>query len=269
MVYAYTIEEINKLKPIDSRLTAIEFVKTDRGKLTRCQCSCGKECLVKGHRIVSGHSRSCSCYNKDITRKRSTKYYPVVKPIYFSFKSMMSRCYDNRVKGFRYYGGKGVRVCDEWYNNYQNFLDWSLANGWAEGLEIDKDIRGDGMLYSPDTCMWVTPLENTQNTTAHKRHLFNGKKMSVAKVAKLTGIPANVLSMRMSSRGRTMEQVVAMGPKTGKSGNTKFFDYKGITISLMAIAKLEGIRYGNLRRDVNDLNIPLNEAILKRKSSIK
>lgn len=132
----YSIEAINKLKPSDSRLTAIEFLSTKKGKRVLCQCSCGKTCIVQAYRIVSGHTMSCSCYNKDITRKRSQKYFPVVRPIYRSYKAMWRRCYDPTVREHKYYGAKGVKMCEEWKNNYQSFLDWSLENGWRDGLEI-------------------------------------------------------------------------------------------------------------------------------------
>lgn len=116
-----SIEELNKLKPAESRLTAVKFVKTKKGKRVQCKCSCGNVCNVAPYRLVSGHTMSCSCYNKDITRKRSQKYFPVIRPIYRSYQAMRRRCYDSNVREYKYYGGKGVRMCDEWKNDYQAF----------------------------------------------------------------------------------------------------------------------------------------------------
>lgn len=262
----YDIEKLNNLKPKDSRLLVISFIKTKHGRRCVCKCSCGKEVITQPYRVVSGHSKSCGCFNADITRKRSTKYFPVIRTIYRTYQTMIERCYNKSSNQYKYYGAIGVVVCDEWRNDYQKFLDWSLANGWREDLELDKDIKGDKNIYSPETCLWVTHKENCQSRRSSKIHYFKGKKMTVSEVSTLVGIPANVLSMRMSSRGRTMQQAVEMGPKSGTSGDTKYFIYKGEKLSLMAVASLEKVRYGSLRRYVNDLNIELETAIKKLKT---
>lgn len=69
---------------------------------------------------------------------------------------MIERCYDPYSLSYDNYGGRGVTVCDEWIEDKQEFIDWAIANGWKNELELDKDILGDGLLYSPTTCCWVT-----------------------------------------------------------------------------------------------------------------
>lgn len=114
-------------------------------------------------------------------------------------------------------------------------------------------------------CTWVTPEVNKEYM--NRKYLYAEKNQRLNEIAFLVNIPANVLSMRMSSRGgKTLSQAIAMGPKAGKSGDTKYFIHNGIEMSLMAVAKVENIRYGNLRRYVNDLNIPIEEAIKKLKT---
>jgi len=73
---------------------------------------------------------------------------------------MRSRCYNKKNEKYYRYGGRGVVVCDEWKNDFKSFYDWAIRNGWEPGMQIDKDIKGDGLLYSPDSCIIVTNKEN-------------------------------------------------------------------------------------------------------------
>lgn len=262
MPIRYTIESLNLTKPVDSKLKVVKFIKTDSGKRCLAVCVCGKSVITKPYRVANGHTKSCGCLVVDIIKVRSTKYFPVVKEIYSSYKSMMNRCYNTNNSHYKYYGAKGVTVCEEWRNDYQKFLDWSLVNGWGKGLQIDKDILGNGFLYSPTTCKWVTSKENSQNKTTNKIYEYRGIKMTISEISKIVKIPANVLSMRMYSRnGKTLEDAISMGKPTGKSGNTQYHNFDGNKLSLMSIAKLKNVSYSALRRYVNDLHLPLEEAL--------
>jgi hypothetical protein len=76
------------------------------------------------------------------------------------FSDMKARCYDKSNKSYRWYGAKGVKVCDDWMRNPELFESWSLTNGYDDGLTIDRiDWDGD---YSPDNCRWVTLADNSK-----------------------------------------------------------------------------------------------------------
>lgn len=74
---------------------------------------------------------------------------------------VLSRCYCATNTAYRYYGGRGIRVCDEWRASYLFFRDWAMANGYAEGLHLDR-ICNDGN-YEPSNCRWVTRFANCRN----------------------------------------------------------------------------------------------------------
>lgn len=80
--------------------------------------------------------------------------------IYRIWKGMRARCNNKNVKQYKDYGGRGISICKEW-DDFQNFYDWSIENGYLDKLTIDrKDVNGD---YSPDNCQWITQYEQNQN----------------------------------------------------------------------------------------------------------
>lgn len=88
------------------------------------------------------------------------------------YKHIKERCYNPNSKSYHRYGGRGIKMCDQWLNDYQSFEDWCLANGFQEGLAIDR-INNDGD-YSPDNCRFVTLKENNQKRCTTTYYTING-----------------------------------------------------------------------------------------------
>lgn len=164
----YTLEYLNLNKPKDSVLTVLNFMDGFKKPTVNCDCICGVNKTVRLDHFLNGRTLSCGCIRDERTKKANTKYFPVIEDVYSSWLSMMRRCYKPEYIHYKYYGGKGVHVCKEWHD-YQNFLNWSLLNGWKDGLEIDKDIKGNGLLYSPETCLWVTKKQNNDDKNERRK----------------------------------------------------------------------------------------------------
>lgn len=82
------------------------------------------------------------------------------KQIYWAWKAMKQRCQNPRCQAFKNYGGRGIKVCDEW-QDFEPFLRWALANGYKNGLDLDRE-NNDGD-YFPDNCRWISRRENVNN----------------------------------------------------------------------------------------------------------
>lgn len=129
-----------------------------------CRCDCGVERSVRTHTLSNGSSQSCGCMRDDNQRAAIIKHGDCRggRPtrLLIIWHDMMNRC--NRTSHNRYkdWGGRGVRVCDEW-SEYTAFQRWATCNGYSDDLEIDRrDVNGN---YGPDNCRWVNEIQQAQN----------------------------------------------------------------------------------------------------------
>ena len=141
------------------RLTAIKYAP---GSSYFCWCTCGNTVTVKAYSLKSGRTRSCGCLRRELSARRATKHNGASDPLYHVLNVMHQRCENPRSHDFKWYGAKGVTVCEEWaLSNYPAFKAWAMRTGYRPGLTIDrKDPAGP---YSPDNCRWVTIQEQQRN----------------------------------------------------------------------------------------------------------
>lgn len=156
------------------RLTVIDFAGTridSNGKhitYYKVHCDCGNELEVMRSSLKTGKTQSCGClWEETITTHGLSK-----KRLYSVWHGMRQRCYNTKTRGYKNYGGRGIKICDEWLgeHGFENFYEWAMANGYDENAKrgdctIDR-INNDGN-YEPSNCRWVD-LE-VQRTNQRKR----------------------------------------------------------------------------------------------------
>lgn len=211
----WTLEEVVSLTPEGCKLTPISigdrrrYSKEKSVATVNCICACGKEKNVVIIHFIKGWSMSCGCSrNKPIKWERSNRDINNV------YSAMMGRCNKPKHPSFRYYGAIGVRVCDEWTNNYQKFFDWCMANGWERGLELDKDKMSPtkpGLLYSPEFCCFLTRRENLAEKSNAIFVEYNGEMKMLVEVCEIIGISYKKMYNRMFKRKqqiRTLDEAM-------------------------------------------------------------
>jgi len=187
-----SIEDINKKIPKDSFLTAIKHLPGTipmpvvGRAATLFICKCGKEVVWYAGYVTDGRKKSCGCLVSG-GHRRNAKYNYLSNKLRRVYYSMIGRCYIKTDRAYHWYGERGVRVCIEWKDNPQSFFDWAVISGYKEGLQIDKDKLGDGLLYSPETCCWITGKENAAYKKVVKLVVFNGVQMTIPDMIKKIG----------------------------------------------------------------------------------
>lgn len=146
-----------------TRLTVIKFSHMkDKHSYWLCKCICGKYKTVRSDCLKSKLVQSCGCLNDEA---KVVKHGQYGTKLYHVWGTMKYRCNNPNDKHFHRYGGRGIKVCDEW-NDFIPFYKWATNHGYKEGLTIDR-INNDGN-YEPSNCRWVTIQEQQRNKTQRK-----------------------------------------------------------------------------------------------------
>lgn len=184
-----------------------------------CKCDCGTTRIVIGSNLTRGLSKSCGCYNIEkaterIINTKNTKHGLYNTKLYKVFASMKGRCYNKRDKAYKNYGMRGIKICDEWLNDFMCFYNWSIENGYEEGLSIERlDVNGN---YEPSNCKWITLHEQQFNKTDTHYLTYNNETKSIAEWSIETGIPYNTLRGRVR-RGWSDEKSITTPVDKSKS----------------------------------------------------
>ena len=125
-----------------------------------------------------------------------SKYKGVVRGrLYSIWRGMKKRCYCKSDSRFPRYGGRGIKVCDEWRRDYAAFAAWALSHGYADNLSIDrKDNDGD---YTPENCRFSTAVEQSNNKRNNKRFYINGRIFTLSQLSRQHGVGFNRLKKRL------------------------------------------------------------------------
>lgn len=204
------ISAVNRIGQKFNRLTILSVFIKNKHSVATVVCECGnkKEILVAS--LVSGNTKSCGCFSDELKsqfggyKTHGLSYHP----LHAIWDGIKARCLNPNRNCYPYYGGNGVKICEEWKNDFMAFYNWSIANGWKKGLQIDKDIKGNGLLYSPETCCWVTRKKNANKTRSNHYVLYDGETMSLSEFAEKIKMNYKTVSTRIH-RGWDIDMIVS------------------------------------------------------------
>ena len=131
----------------------------------QCLCDCGETTIVRLAELRAGNTKSCGCLRVESGKSNRTHGGKGTR-LYRIWKGMRSRCLNPNATSFENYGGRGITVCEEWRQSFEAFQQWSLGNGYADELTIDR-INNDGG-YEPGNCRWATWSVQLKNRRKRK-----------------------------------------------------------------------------------------------------
>ena len=137
-----------------------------------CLCDCGNIHNVSANCLLQKQTFSCGCQKKESVSKACKTHGKSRTKLHKVWISMRGRCNNHNDKNYNHYGDRGISVCEEW-DTYKCFYDWSIKNGYIEGLQIDR-INNDGN-YCPENCAWVTSMVNMSHTSRSNHININGE----------------------------------------------------------------------------------------------
>lgn len=183
-------------KPLDmtgnkyGKLLVVSFSHVNEHK-HRCfhvKCDCGVEKIVPGHVLRNGATKSCGCLRGEFHGMSGTRTYT-------AWCDAKSRCYNTNDIGYKYYGGRGIKICERWWK----FSDFLKDMGECpDGLSLER-VNNNGN-YEPGNCKWATQKEQCNNNRRNVKLTYKGKTMNMVQWAEELGISRACIWARINRR---------------------------------------------------------------------
>lgn len=251
------------------RLTVISraenYVSPQGIKLARwnCLCDCGNQKIAVGAELRKGNIRSCGCFQKEVAKNRLTKHGLTSTRLYGVWQDMRQGCLNPNSKAYKYYGGRGITVCDEWKDDFKAFYDWAMENGYKEEImpsgynywTIER-INNDGN-FEPDNCCWANRV--AQGNNRQNNHLIEQENevLTLAQTAKQKGVSRITLGARMSRYGWSTNDSLNTPIGSHKRHN---LEYQGETLSVSQCSEKFNINANTIYERIRN-GLSLQEAV--------
>lgn len=194
------------------RLTVIEFYDHNKYGQPRwlCKCDCGNTTVVVGSDIRSGSTSSCGCLWKERIMEAKVTHGMSYSNVYPEYRNMKSRCYDENAHNYKWYGGRGIKMCDRWKDDIHDFYNdvSKLPHFGEKGYTLDR-IDNDGD-YEPGNVRWATNSEQCNNRSSNLLYEYDGKTRTLKEISDITGIPYKTLHKRIRVLGWKPETAFAV-----------------------------------------------------------
>jgi hypothetical protein len=184
------------------RLTVIGVDdKQSRKTYYICKCDCGNIKTIRSDALVAGKTTSCGCRKKEqdeVNLARNTHNMSDTR-LHSIWVGIKSRC--NNIHNPRYhrYGGRGIKVCDEWNNDFISFYEWSINNGYQDDLTIDRIDNDKG--YEPSNCRWVDMKTQCRNRETNINITIGKSTRTLTEWCEIFNLDTRVIFARYNRNG--------------------------------------------------------------------
>lgn len=192
---------------------SMEGVDKYRSAKWLCKCDCGNTCVVTSNNLRRGQTQSCGCLR--VEKASSTATHRMSRSrIYRIWCDMKNRCYNPNVPNYHNYGGRGIKVCNEWLDP-TTFIAWANESGYADNLTIERiDIDGD---YEPSNCKWITLKEQQWNKTTSKYITIDGETKCLREWCEQFGMNYRTVHHRIKYLGWEPKKALTTPIRTHKA----------------------------------------------------
>lgn len=246
----------------------VEIRKSGNKKLAyhECICDCGKITWARGTNLRYGTTLSCGCYRTEQRVKIIKKHNLSNSRLYRIWNDMRTRCNKEYSDNFNNYGFRGIRVCSEWDNTndgFLNFHSWAMNSGYSDKLTIDR-VNNNGN-YEPNNCRWVTQYEQNRNKRNNHYLEVCGETKVITDVANENGLSVSTLKSRLDD-GYSVEDAIKKGKR-----KKRFIYYNGENITPKQFSEITGVNYNTIMtritngyKNAEELIIPNRNLILRK-----
>lgn len=215
-----------------------------------CKCDCGSYAKARADHLKRGGVVSCGCYSREKDRTHGMSH----TRLHSIWSDMLERCNNPNSAEAPRYGGRGIKVCEEWMD-FENFHKWAIANGYDENAKrgdctIDRiDVNGN---YEPSNCRWADMKTQARNRRNNVVIECDGEKHCLSEWAEILGVPYQQLSSRYRRgwspyeilHGR--ERVIPTETYRNRATN-RLLTYKGETHCAIEWAEILGMNVNTIR----------------------
>ena len=183
--------------------------------ICNCVCDCGTRKKVRYGNLSNGHTKTCGNHVKETAHRTHGLSKSRLARIY---NKMKNRCTNPKDDAYKFYGLKGVMVCDEWANNPEIFYRWALLNGYTDSLTLDRiDVNGN---YEPNNCRWIPFHEQCLNRSSNVYLEYNGERKTKSQWAEELNLNRRTIDARLKL-GWSVEDTLTKPVKAHKPYEVK------------------------------------------------
>ena len=197
------------------KLTVTEIYKEDERTRYKCICDCGQEVKISAaYKLYRGYIKSCGCAvgEKCSERNKSNRIYDSKDyRLLDIWRHMHRRCENPIDISYKYYGNKGIQVCNEW-NDFNTFAEWAYRNEYTDDLTIDRIDSNKN--YCPENCRWTDCTTQNRNSSHCHYLTYNGVTLSMSAWAERTGLPYSMIKSRLNKLHWTVEEALTVPRNT-------------------------------------------------------